>query len=196
MPRLIDHDERERAIADASLRVLARDGLAALSVRNVATEAGIATSSLRRAFPEQDALRRFCLERIRLNATRRIEQVRGEGREAVLAVLAELLPLDQERRVELTAHLQLGALALSDSGLRPVLLSFDTALRELCASLIAELARTEGLSPEADQAHEADRLHALVDGTALHLLWHDGREERERALAVLAAHVVSLTAST
>ncbi|MDN4613134.1 TetR family transcriptional regulator C-terminal domain-containing protein [Leifsonia sp. F6_8S_P_1B] len=194
MPRLIDHEEREREIADAALRVLSRDGLTALSVRNVAAEAGIATASLRRAFPDQDVLRRFCLGHIRQNVTRRIERVRGEGREAVLAVLHELLPLDDERRVELTAHLQLGALALSDERLRPVLLAFNTALRDLCAALIAELARAGELSPSVDQAVEADALHALVDGTALHLLWSDGAADRERALRALAARVEALGA--
>lgn len=198
MPRLIDHDERDRQIAEASMRVLARDGLAGLSVRHVAAEAGIATASLRRAFPEQDALRRFCLEHIRLSATRRIQGVRGEGRPAVLAVLEELLPLDEERRIELTAHLQLGALALSSEQLRPVLVQFNEGIRELCAGLIAELDRVGELRPGADRTVEADRLHALVDGVALHLLWDGGpgeREqegERERAVAVLTAHLDGL----
>ncbi|MDF2920421.1 MAG: TetR family transcriptional regulator, partial [Microbacterium sp.] len=48
MPRLIDHDHRNDEIAAAAFRVLARDGVAALSVRRVADEAGIATASLRR----------------------------------------------------------------------------------------------------------------------------------------------------
>jgi len=192
MPRLIDHEEREREIAEASLRVLARDGLAGLSVRNVAAEAGIATASLRRAFPDQDALRRFCLEHIRGNATRRIEQVRGQGRQAVLAVLEELLPLDDERRTELTAHLQLGALALSSDRLRPVLLEFNGAIRDLCSRLIAELERVGELRPGADGMVEADRLHALLDGVALHLLWDDGPGERERAVRVLSTHLDGL----
>lgn len=192
MPRLIDHEERDREIAEAALRVLARDGLAGLSVRNVAAEAGIATASLRRAFPEQDALRRFCLEHIRQNATRRIERVRGEGRIAVLAVLEELLPLDEERRIELTAHLQLGALALSSGQLRPVLLEFNGAIGELCVRLIAELGRAGEFRAGADAPAEADRLHALVDGVALHLLWEDGPEERRRAVGVLAAHLDGL----
>lgn len=192
MPRLIDHAERDRQIAEAAMRVLASEGLAALSVRKVAAEAGIATASLRRAFPDQDALRQFCLEHIRASATRRITALEGEGSPLVLAALAELLPLDEQRRIELTAHLQLGTLALTDKPLRPILDRFNAELRTLCAGLIAELDRTGAVSDEFDHAAEAARLHALVDGVALHLLWDDTAGAGERAVAILRAHVDGL----
>ena len=62
MPKLIDHSQREVEVAEAAWRVLRRDGVTSLSVRNVAAEAGLATGSLRRAFPTQDALLAFSLE--------------------------------------------------------------------------------------------------------------------------------------
>ncbi|MDR0415820.1 MAG: TetR family transcriptional regulator, partial [Propionibacteriaceae bacterium] len=46
MPRRIDAEARAAEIAAAALRVLGRDGLAGLSVRGVAAEAGIAVASL------------------------------------------------------------------------------------------------------------------------------------------------------
>ncbi|MDF2580637.1 MAG: TetR family transcriptional regulator, partial [Microbacterium sp.] len=94
MPRLIDHNDRNDEIAAAAFRVLARDGVAALSVRRVADEAGIATASLRRAFPTQDELRRFCFERLQQDVATRLLAVTGHGRERAMQAMRELLPLD------------------------------------------------------------------------------------------------------
>ena len=98
MPRLIDHDDRNDEIGAAAFRVLVRDGIAGLSVRKVAEEAEIATASLRRAFPTQDALRRFCFDRIHQSVAARLRAVTGDGREKAMQWMRELLPLDDTRR--------------------------------------------------------------------------------------------------
>ena len=46
VPRVVDHDERRRQIAEALLAVAARDGHEAVSSRAVAKELGVATGSL------------------------------------------------------------------------------------------------------------------------------------------------------
>ena len=91
MPRRIDTDARSLAIAGASLRVLERDGLAGLSVRGVADEAGIATASLRRAFPTQHSLREHCFSLIQQRASARIRTLTLTGRATRwLAVFADM----------------------------------------------------------------------------------------------------------
>ncbi|MEV7971806.1 TetR family transcriptional regulator C-terminal domain-containing protein [Cellulomonas sp. NPDC089187] len=188
MPRLIDHDARDQQIAAAAMRVLDRDGLTALSVRQVAAEAGLATASLRRAFPTQDALRQFCLREVRDRVARRIAGLTGEGSAWVSAVLSELLPLDDTRRTELNAQLQLGVLAITDPALSEQVAALDAEVHGVCRTAIDVLDRTQGLRPELDPDIEATRLHALLDGVALHLLWNPdgpGREVLDRHLATL-----------
>ncbi|GAA4153940.1 TetR/AcrR family transcriptional regulator [Leifsonia shinshuensis] len=192
MPRLIDHDERNDAIAQAAIRVLTRDGLAALSVRNLAAEAGIATASLRRAFPTQDALRQFCFDEIRDAVAARIGALSGEGAPLVLALLLELLPLDATRRSEFVAQLQLGSLALTDPALRPSAIRLSEDVRRACTAAVAELARCGLLSEANDAGLEAERLHALLDGLALHLLWEPGPDPAGRASRILTRHIDSL----
>lgn len=191
MPRLIDHDARDQQIATAAIRVLERDGLAGMSVRGVATEAGLAAASLRRAFPSQDALRRFCLRTIRDRATARITALTGSGVTLVSAMLAELLPLDDERRTELSAQIQLGVLAITEPALRPEMLALDREVRHACEAAMGELARTGDLHPDRDPGLEADTLHALLDGVALHLLWRPDAPGR----SVLDRHLVGLRAA-
>ena len=171
MPKHLDRAAREQEIAEACLRVLARGGLALLSVRGVAEEAGIATASLRRAFPTQDALREHCFAYIQERVGRRLAALGGEGRELAAAALAELLPLDADRRLELIAQLHLGTLSLTDTRLGPLSTKLGVGVRGVCASVVEELARHDLLAPAVhDRSAVTDLLHAALDGLALQAL--------------------------
>ncbi|WP_432503139.1 TetR/AcrR family transcriptional regulator [Kineococcus arenarius] len=194
MPKLIDHAAREVQIAEAAWRVAVRDGVRAVSVRSVATEAGLATASLRRAFPTQNALLAYCLEL----AGRRVRERTAAAaaglapREAARAVLRQLLPLDAERRLEMEVFLLIGALALTDADLRP---GYDAAHAELavgCRGIVLALEQVGQARAGLDPDMEAARLHALVDGLALHLLRLPEGEDTAWAEAVLDAHLDSL----
>lgn len=196
MPKLIDADARSAEIAAASMRVLERHGLAALSVRGVAEEAGIAAASLRRAFPTQHALRVHCLDLIQERATQRIMALPrdGGGRPLALDVLAQLLPLDADRRTELAAQVQLGVLALTDDRLRPTSVRLNRAVLDACRIVIGILAESEQLAPDRNPDSEAHRLHALLDGLAMHGLWDGGTDAGRRALDILDQHLGELGA--
>ncbi len=196
MPKLIDADARSAEIAAASMRVLERHGLAALSVRGVAEEAGIAAASLRRAFPTQHALRVHCLDLIQERATQRIMALPrdGGGRPLALDVLAQLLPLDADRRTELAAQVQLGVLALTDDRLRPTSVRLNRAVLDACRIVIGILAESEQLAPDRNPDNEAHRLHALLDGLAMHGLWDGGTDAGRRALDILDQHLGELGA--
>lgn len=194
MPRLIDADARTAEIAAASLRVLERDGLARLSVRGVAEEAGIATASLRRAFPTQHSLREHCLTLIEKKATARIRALAQElsGRPLVDAMLSQLLPLDRERRTELVAQIQLGVLALTDARLREAAVRLDAAVGQACRAAIAILRDSGQLGQARDPEHEARRLHALLDGIALQGLWDGDSGISPSTMDILFRHLDEL----
>jgi len=198
VPRLIDHDERDREIGEAAWRVLVRDGLAAFSVRNVADEAGIATASLRRAYPTQDALRVACLRRVFEHVQRRLAAL-GTARSpdddpATFATrcLQELLPLDRERRTEAEVWLTLGSLALTDTRVRLVHDEAHGLLRAACQQVVEVLHGSDSDShSDSVAAVDADaaRLHALVDGLALHLVHQPAGDPSDWAVEALAAEV-------
>lgn len=192
MPRRIDADERTEQIAAAAVRVLERDGLAGLSVRGVAAEAGIAAASLRRAFPTQHALRVYCLELIEQRVTSRILALDVTGRPLADALLAQLLPLDAVRRAELLAQVQLGVLALTDDELRPAAIALSAAVDRACAAAIEILAAAGRLGQRRDPAYEARRLRALIDGIAMHGLWRGHPQAAEQMLETLGRHLDEL----
>ena len=192
MPKRIDAEARTEQIAAAALRVLERDGLAALSVRGVAAEAGIAAASLRRAFPTQQALRVYCFELIEARATARIRSLELSGRALVDGMLAELLPLDAERRSELVAQVQLGVLALTDEALRPAARSLSDGVDRVCRFALDILVAEGRFAASRDVEHEARRLRAVLDGIALHALWTGDAAPSAQMLDTLAGHLDEL----
>ncbi|KHK96700.1 TetR family transcriptional regulator [Microbacterium mangrovi] len=192
MPRRIDTEERTEQIASAALRVLERVGLAGLSVRGVAAEAGIAAASLRRAFPTQHALRVYCLELIEERVTARISALDLTGRALVDELLAQLLPLDAERRTELLAQVQLGILSVTDAALRPAAIDLSAAVDRACRSAIEILVHTGELSEDRDPEYEARRLRALLDGVAMHGLWGGNPQGATPAPDILSRHLDEL----
>ena len=187
MGRSVDVEERDRLVAEAAWRVLVRDGLVGLSVRNVAAEAGLPPSSLRYTLPSQAKVRERAVALV-------IERLKGrlalipEGpasRDRARAMLLELLPLDLERRTEMEAFLALGTAATTDVVLRPGYRAAHSFLRSVCTKSVAML-----ISDEADrQGVEAARLHALIDGLALHIIRQDANDDCAWAVEVLDLHL-------
>ncbi|MEE1651147.1 TetR family transcriptional regulator C-terminal domain-containing protein [Brachybacterium sp. J144] len=183
-------EHRRREIAGAALRVLARDGLRALSVRNVAAEAGLAPSSLRYAVPTQASLREQAMELLLERLQQRIGAA-GEpaGIPWARAVLHELLPLDATRRVEMEVTLELGTAAMTDEALVPLHLQLHEAIRGVCAEALSALCGDADLRV---RAVETARLHALVDGLALHVVRRPPGTGEEEAITALDRHLASL----
>ncbi|MFJ4222531.1 TetR/AcrR family transcriptional regulator [Curtobacterium luteum] len=187
--RSIDVGERRRIVSDAAARVLARNGLGALSVRGVAAEAGLPPSTVRYVFPTQASVRTHALETVFDATTRRVDAVPGTlpDRERARRILLELLPLDEERLIELDVYLALGNAALTDPELRPAL---DRVVSDM-QQWTEQIVRLVGV-PEAERVFEAQRLHALIDGLAMHVSRLAPGESGDWAIGVLDRHLDGL----
>lgn len=168
-------------ITAAAWRVLVRGGVRAVSVRNVAAEAGLATASLRRSFPTQGALLAACLTLVRDRVVARVLALpaAADPVQRAVAALAETLPLDRVRRLEMEVYLTLGTAALTDSALRTVYETVSGDLVRLCAVVIDRLLPEH---PPEHRQQESAHLYALVDGLALHTLHGDDPEQAVRIL--------------
>lgn len=190
---MIDRKARERAVGEAAWRIVVRDGVTKLSVRNVAAEAGIAAGSLRYLFPTQETLRAYVLDLVRQRVADRISGMSPQQpiRRAVEEYFAQLLPLDSERRVEMEVFLAVGVLALTDPVLRPAYERAHHDLRKGCRQMLALLASDPDYSA-LDPGGETARTHALIDGLALHLIRQPPDENTTWATDELARHLDSL----
>ncbi len=196
MPKLVDHEARRVAIAEAVWRVIRRDGLARASVRAVARESGLSAGSLRHVFATQSELLAFSMRLVadRVEARLRALPATGDARRDAEAALHELLPLDDDRRAEAEVWLAFAGQALVDPRLRAQREEVDTLIHDFHARQIDALAEAGAALPAADRATEAERLGAVVDGLVVHALMQPERADAALQRAVVARHLDALGA--
>jgi AcrR family transcriptional regulator len=169
VPKLIDHQVRKEALAQAVWDVILERGVAAVSVRTVAARANLAVGSLRHVFPTRNELMVYSAELMLRRAEHRIRALPPADNpiQHALDVLRELLPLTPDTQAELQVNIALFAEAPAVPALVGVRDRTEQALSGLYARLVAQVA--PGLNV-ADSRKAADRLGALTDGLALRLL--------------------------
>jgi AcrR family transcriptional regulator len=184
MPRLIDTEARRREIAEATWRLVQRQGLDAVSVRNVAREAGLSAGSLRHVFATQAELLGFAMAALAERVRDRLGALEPAAMplEAATEMLAELLPLDEERRREAEVWFAFVVRARVDPELQTLGERIDAGVRELVRSALVPL-------DLADVELVVEEVFALVDGLALHAVLQPRKSERDTMRRVLEAHL-------
>jgi AcrR family transcriptional regulator len=169
VPKIVDHEQRRRELAGAVWRVIARDGVAEVSIRTVAAESGWSSGALRHYFATRAELLAFACEQVIAQVSERLMAMKPDRDigTAVRAALLETMPVDAERRTESSIAFSFLALGLGDPELARVQRLHFSGMYELCLRLV------EQLVPEPRRVtHEtlARRLHAVVDGLTVHTL--------------------------
>ena len=190
----MDPLERRHDIAQAVLRVVRRDGLEQASVRNVAREAGLSMGSLRHYFESQSELMVFAfrtvIDRIEGRLARLEPEPEPDPRRRAERVLAELLPLDDDRRAENEVWLAFTSRAMVDPSLRVLRDEGYAALQAGCRAMLTDLSAA-GLAP-TDVTAEAERLHAWLDGLAVHAAVRADIYTAEKLTAAITYHLDAL----
>jgi AcrR family transcriptional regulator len=176
MPKLVDHAARREELAEAVWRLVMREGIEAASVRRVAAEAGYSTGSLRHYFKTHSDLLAFAMELVIQRVSARVAALAPDPEPRLL--LHEVLPLDPARFAETQVWLAFTTQALVDPGLHALREQAHADLRGLCRAA-AELRGS------ADPERDAERLHALVDGLALHAVLDPAVTTPERQVELL-----------
>ncbi|GAA3213481.1 hypothetical protein GCM10020256_13660 [Streptomyces thermocoprophilus] len=74
MPRQVDYEGRRRRIADAVCALIAHSGMEAVSLRDVATQAGVSMGAVQRCFRTKEDMLLFALEHIAQHVSDRANQ--------------------------------------------------------------------------------------------------------------------------
>ncbi|UPG67915.1 TetR/AcrR family transcriptional regulator [Gordonia hongkongensis] len=193
MPKLIDRDGRRAEIAEALWRIVLREGASGVSVREVAAEANISVGSLRHVFGDKEELLEFSMRLIYERVALRIrehDRIRDPLRWAE-AVLSEVLPLDDERRVEMHVNLAMVTESVAHPGLADAAREAHDGLRSLCRTVLGVLDEHGLIGAGRELDSQAIAVHALVDGLAMHLLLAD-TDSPARAQRVLREYLTGL----
>jgi AcrR family transcriptional regulator len=194
VPRIVDVETRRQDLAEAVWRVIRRDGVEQASVRTVAAEAGLSVGSLRHYFASQSELLAFAMRLVIDRATARVAALplTGNARANAETVLQEVVPLDAERRAEVTVWLAFTGQALVDPILRSLRDHGDELLLGGCRTMIAAMIDQGSAAAELDLEVEAERLHALIDGLSLHAVARPEQVTRATVQRVLRRHLDAL----
>jgi AcrR family transcriptional regulator len=159
-------------------------------VRNVAAEAECSVGSLRHFFTTQSELLVFALRLVVDRVRTRVAALPrpATALEEVEAIAVQMLPLDQERRVEMTVYLALFSAGTGGTELREPCARAHRELRTGCRWMVSRI-RSWPEEDESRTSFEAARLHAVIDGLALHLFYEEADADPRWALEVLSSHL-------
>jgi AcrR family transcriptional regulator len=200
VPKIVHAGARRQEVVEAVWRIIAVDGLERASLREVADEAGLAVGSVRHYFAGSEELLAFSFATVIDSIVARLERavpdvqrrapVGQEQRAAVLTLLGEFLPLDEQRAVEACVWMAFRNAAR----IRPFLAAeADRSHREVAAVVgrVITVLVPEDASEE-ELVVEAERLLATLDGLCMHALLQPGWMTARMCTDVLERHLDGL----
>lgn len=194
MPKIVDHESQKEKVAEAAWRIISKYGIEHASVRKVAEEAGVSAGSMRHYFTTQSELYAYSMRLVseRVNQRVRLIHPTGNLKDDILQYLRQVLPLNEETRLEMEVWFAFVAKSMSDPSLKELRNQVDDDLRRLFGMLIDALVNAGSAGAELDRELEAERLYALIDGLAIHAVLRREMLSTEKVEAVLTHHLHSL----
>jgi AcrR family transcriptional regulator len=189
MPKIVDIEVRRVEVANAAARLIARGGVEAATMRDVAAEAGLTTGSVTHYFADKRELLLFTLtESLQRRRSRRSSAAAADPRRALRASLEGALPADADRRRHWMVTIAFCAHAAGDAELAAVQRNAYREFRDTVARQLVECGMETG------HVHgEAERLIAVVDGVAVQALFDPQHWSARRQMAVLDAALANLS---
>ncbi|WIV57935.1 TetR/AcrR family transcriptional regulator [Amycolatopsis nalaikhensis] len=197
MPRTVDHAERRAHIAEALVRVAAREGLHAVTMRAVAAESGVSLRLVQYYFETKEQLLLGALRHLEQQSRQRWAARLAElpspvpPRAFVEAFLAEALPTDEQSRTFHLVGTSYAVLAMTDPSLmaEPFIANVDDLQQQLADAL--RQAQADGqVAAGVDVSVEAARLVTLSHGLGNSVLI--GQYDVDGAMTVLRYHLDTL----
>lgn len=194
MPKIVDHEAQRKIVADAAIRVIQEHGLEHATVRNIAKEAGLSVGSMRHYFATQAELFTFCMNLFAERVQKRVEalQMSGSVLQDMKNLLLQFLPLDEDRMMEMEVWFSFTAKLLVYPELKKLSDQMHQGMYRSVQWVIQELQKQGMTHPELDAEMEIEKLYALVDGLAIHMLMQPDRLTVKRVEQVIEQHLSML----
>jgi AcrR family transcriptional regulator len=182
MPKFVDIEERRNELAAAAAQLIARSGVGAATLRDVAAEAGWTTGALTHYFADKRELLLYTFTSSLASRHAAHAAARDRSpRQLMLDSLERALPLDEDRRRHWMVTIALCAQAVGDEELSAVQRDAYRDFRER----LAVLAERSGAAAGAEAEALAERLIAAADGVSIQALFDPGSWPAARQLARL-----------
>lgn len=175
MPKIVDHEERRRAIASAAVGAIAETGLDGVRLADIAQRAGLTTGAVAHYFPDKDAVLAAALEEV---CTRLFIRMGPPDGPQPAEDIGDCLPLDRDRHMEWRVWLAYWGRAPWSETLRTIHRQYYTDIEQ---AVIDDLT-----GHVADPAMTAAAVIAAVDGVGTRAILDPEGWPEARQRAVLA----------
>jgi AcrR family transcriptional regulator len=193
MPKIVDAAERREEVLEATWRVMARGGIDRVSIREIAAEAGCSTGVIAHYFKNKDDVLMSALLRVsRREADRIGARTSGlKGLAALEAIIEEVLPVGEERTLEMAVWMSFWGRAVGDERLVAEQRRHYAAWRSV---LERHLREAVGLGEirDVDCSAEATRLAGLIDGVGIQAVFEPQRFSGRRPVQLLGEYLAAL----
>lgn len=176
MPKIVDHEQKRKLIAESAWNIIEAKGIEHASIRAVAAAAGLSPGALRHYFSTQDELLLFIADYYLTRGVARAEglEISHIPMEAATEVLLELLPMNKEKRTAVGVWWIFAIRSLTSSALQTKKDELTDGLHYLTKAVLDLLDKAKLLPSSIDLELETYRLAAVVEGlTILSLLRPD-----------------------
>jgi AcrR family transcriptional regulator len=166
VPKQVDREQRRRALAEAVFSVIGARGLEAVSLRDVAEQAGVSMGAVQHYFASKDEMLLFALTEMRARMLDRLQTalsqlVEPTRRETIRQAARVMLPVDEPSRQEACVNIAFFSAAT-------VTPAYAELLREGYARVLAA-SRTH-LRAAADAGETRKGIDVDREATALYFL--------------------------
>ncbi len=194
MPKIVDHDEKRKQIAEAAWNIIRKEGVEKASIRRVAAEAGMSSGALRHYFSTQDEMLLFIMNYYLEEGKKRSQNKEWSENpvQAVEEVLLELVPIDEEKKIETSVWWILALRSLTSDTIKDKKDEMTDGTYELANSMIEILALKGVLSDSMNAELEKSRLTALIEGLSIHALLRPDVYSPEKVKEVIRYHLETL----
>ncbi|MGX8793761.1 TetR/AcrR family transcriptional regulator [Oceanobacillus sp. M60] len=196
MPKKVDHQKRKIQIAETTWKVIVEEGIEHATVRKIAQASGLSVGAVRHYFATQSELLHFSMElvsdRVIQRAKARKFSKDRDPLELVTEGVSEVLPVDEERKIEMEVWLAFSAKVLVDKTLRELSDKVYGDMHEGFKNVVHALQLLDIAKDGLDLEMEVNRLHAIVDGMAMHHLLNPEQFTHEEMMETLKYHLHSL----
>lgn len=184
MPRIIDHDERRLQVAKVVEDLVYEQGVAALTIRDVARRAGCSTSIVSHYFASKLDMLVFTHGTIRRRAEARLLAQIENGCDLVTC-LRTLLPSDAEGKRDWHTFFAFWGMAPSDPEISREWLAGTSGAQDLFAMLLGHARDTGEISRSVDPTQDACKMLVIVNGISSLVQQDEASWPEERQLALL-----------
>ncbi|MFI1329858.1 TetR/AcrR family transcriptional regulator [Streptomyces sp. NPDC020845] len=194
MPKIVDHEARRRLIIRSVWSLIGRRGLAAVTMRELAAEAGFANGGLAPYFRDKDeillAAFRYACEATERRLEGAVEEPSG-GLAALRSLCHELVPLDDTRLLEARVVVAFWDRALYDPRLSSDYEATVQRWRMLMHKHLAEARAVGEVTTPTPDEDIVETLFAVVLGFQVNAVLTPGITTPERQIEVLEGLLAS-----